>query len=163
MSHELVMEADWIWGAREGPVGLTKQVLASLRMEIRCEPVEGESRFYWRYMYIEWYGQSVRKTWKEHESCFCLGLGFLMEMVVWCTYPLRHQELEQEQGPGTLHKSFISWSQESWCQGVWSQWSWRTFMMTLPHHFLDVIYCAGSLQRYHCLFIPYKEDIWKVG
>lgn len=32
-------------------------------------------------------------------------------------------------------------------------------MMTPPGHSLDVISCAERLQRYHYLFIPYKEDI----
>ena len=59
--------------------------------------------------------------------------------------------------------SFISHlcprARSSWHGGVQSQWSLETHVMTLPGHSLDVTYCAGSLQRYHYHFVPYKEDI----
>lgn len=83
-----------------------------------------------------------------------------MAIIVWCTCPPRHPGTGQNKTgsrcplkvthfrkPGVLALKCL-------VPEVWNR-----HMMALPDHLLYIIYYNGRLQRYHSLFIPYKEDI----
>ena len=99
----------------------------------------------------------------ENESHLCAGSGVFTDN---CLVPLSPQAYrnwsEWGHGLGICHKSLISWSQDvlasSRCLVLVV---WNMHMMTSPRHSLDIIYCAGRLQRNHYLLISYKEYLLK--
>ena len=63
---------------------------------------------------------------------------------------------EQGQSPGVHHKPLTPWSQGVLASRCLAPVVWNMHTMTSPGQSLEVICCAGRLQRDHELLVPYK-------